>query len=156
MELELLARVLAASRRFLLHNIANIALAGTTAMLLAYGCSQNAVSMFDCSQSWINPTYTTAAVAGLQGVKLVVNILRDGFAGLVQQQPPVRKRRRHGKGLSGATMLDGLMNNASDLTFVNGKRQIPPCGLRIDKRPPHRRHDAEQLCGEGGIDFRDP
>jgi hypothetical protein len=88
----------------LFHNIANVAslaLAGATAMLLASGCSQNVDSLFDCSQSWINPTYTTAAVAGLQGIKLVVNILRDGFAGLVKQQPPVRKRRRHGKGEGG-------------------------------------------------------
>ena len=77
----------------LFHNIANVAslaLAGMTAMLLASGCSQNAVSMFDCSHSWINPTYTTAAVAGLQGIKIVVNILRDGFDGLVKQQPPVQ------------------------------------------------------------------
>ncbi len=96
----------------LFHNIANVAslaLAGTTAMLLASGCSQNGDSLFDCSQSWINPTYTTAAVAALQGVKLVVNILRDGFAGLVKQQPPVRKRRRHGKAEGRATMPDGLM-----------------------------------------------
>jgi hypothetical protein len=83
----------------LFHNIANVAslaLAATTAMLLASGCSQNADSMFDCSHSWINPTYTTAAIAGLQGIKIIVNILRDGFGGLVQPQPPVRQRRpRH-------------------------------------------------------------
>jgi hypothetical protein len=48
-------------------------------MLLASGCSQNADSLFAILD---NPTYTTAAVAGLQGIKLVVNILRDGFAGL--------------------------------------------------------------------------
>ena len=116
----------------LFHNIANVAslaLAGATAMLLASGCSQNAVSMFDCSQSWINPTYTTAAVAGLQGIKIVVNILRDGFDGLVKQQPPVRKRRWRGKGEGDATMRDGLMllfgaRSAADLTSVNGKRRI--------------------------------
>jgi hypothetical protein len=67
-------------------------------MLLASGCSQNAVSMFDCWQSWISPTDTTAAVAGPQEIKLVVNILGDGLDGLVNQQAPVRQRRRHGKG----------------------------------------------------------
>ena len=80
----------------LFHNIANVAslaLAGTTAMLLASGCSQNLDSLFDCSQSWINPTYTTATIAGLQGIKIIVNILRDGFGGLVKPQPPVKQHR---------------------------------------------------------------
>jgi len=75
------------------HNIANVtslALAGMTAMLLASGCSQNAGDMFDCSQSWINPTYTTAAIAALQGIKIAINILRDGPGGLIKPQPPVR------------------------------------------------------------------
>lgn len=75
------------------HNAANIAsllLAGATAMLLASGCSQNAAGVFDCSQSWINPTYTTAAIAGLQAVKLVVNLIRDGLGGLIKPQPPIQ------------------------------------------------------------------
>jgi hypothetical protein len=75
------------------HNAANIAsllLAATTAMLLASGCSQNAAGVFDCSQSWINPTYTTAAIAGLQGLKLVVNLFRDGLGGLIKPQPPIQ------------------------------------------------------------------
>jgi hypothetical protein len=75
------------------HNIANIAtllVAGATAILLASGCSQNAAGVFDCSASWINPVYTTAAVAALQGVKLVVNMIRDGLGGLIKPQPPVQ------------------------------------------------------------------
>jgi hypothetical protein len=75
------------------HNAANIAsllLAAATAALLASGCSQNAAGVFDCSQSWINPTYTTAAIAGLQGIKLVVNLFRDGLGGLIKPQPPVQ------------------------------------------------------------------
>ena len=83
----------------LFHNIANVAslaLAGMTAMLLASGCSQNMDSMFDCSHSWINPTYTTAAIASLQVIKIVVNILRDGLGGLAKPQPPVQQpRHRH-------------------------------------------------------------
>jgi len=77
----------------LFHNIANVtslALAAVTAVLLASGCSQNADSMFDCSQSWINPAYTTAAIAGLQVIKIIVNILRDGLDGLARPQPPVK------------------------------------------------------------------
>jgi hypothetical protein len=75
------------------HNIANVTsltLAGMTAMLLASGCSQDIGDMFDCSQSWLNPTYTTAAIAALQGIKLAVNILRDGPGGLIKPQPPVQ------------------------------------------------------------------
>lgn len=75
------------------HNAANIAsllLAAATAMLLASGCSQNAAGVFDCSQSWINPTYTTAAIAGLQGLKIIVNLFRDGLGGLIKPQPPVQ------------------------------------------------------------------
>lgn len=76
------------------HNAANIAslvLAAATAVLLASGCSQSASGVFDCSGSWINPTYTAGAIAGLQIVKLVVNVIRDGFGGLIKPQPPVQK-----------------------------------------------------------------
>ena len=84
----------------LFHNIANVAsraLAGTTAILLASGCTQGVDDLFDCSTSWINPTYTTAAIAALQATKIIVNILRDGLDGLVRPQPPVARattRRR--------------------------------------------------------------
>lgn len=76
------------------HNAANIAsliLAAGTAALLASGCSQNATGVFDCSASWINPAYTTAAIGVLQAVKLCVNIVRDGLGGLIKAQPPVEK-----------------------------------------------------------------
>src|SRR4051794_4133809 len=79
----------------LFHNIANVAslaLASITAMLLASGCSQGADGLFDCSTSWIDPTYTTAAIAVLQLIKIGVNIVRDGLDGLVRPQPPVRQR----------------------------------------------------------------
>jgi hypothetical protein len=76
------------------HNAANVAsllLAAGTAALLASGCSQSATGVFDCSASWINPTYTAAAIGVLQTVKLGVNIVRDGFGGLIKPQPPVQK-----------------------------------------------------------------
>jgi hypothetical protein len=78
----------------LFHNIANVAsllLAAGTAALLASGCTVSATGVFDCSQSWINPVYTTAGIAGLQGVKLIVNLVRDGLGGLIKPQPPVQK-----------------------------------------------------------------
>lgn len=76
----------------LFHNIANVAsllLAAGTAVLLASGCTTNAAGVFDCSGSWVNPAYTTITIAGLQAIKMVVNILRDGFGGLTKPQPPV-------------------------------------------------------------------
>jgi len=91
----------------LFHNIANLAslvLAGMTAVLLDSGCSQDGDGLFDCSTSFINPTYTTAAIAALQVIKIIVNVLRDGLDGLAKPQPPVQARtiaRRRG-----ATSLD--------------------------------------------------
>lgn len=76
------------------HNIANIAslvLAAGTAVLIASGCTPLPTGSIECSQSWINPTYTAAAVAGLQAVKLAVNVVRDGISGLIKPQPPVEK-----------------------------------------------------------------
>ncbi len=78
----------------LFHNIANIAslvLAALTAVLMTSGCITLANGALDCSGSWINPTYTTAAIAALQALKLVVNIVRDGLGGLIKPQPPVQK-----------------------------------------------------------------
>ena len=77
----------------LFHNIANVAslvLAAATAVLLASGCTQSAAGAVDCSGSWINPAYTTYAIMGLQGLKLAVNVLRNGFSGLSKPQPPVQ------------------------------------------------------------------
>lgn len=78
----------------LFHNVANIAslvLALGTAVLLWSGCTATITGSFDCSASFINPAYTTAAIAGLQVVKMAVNVVRDGWAGLTKPQPPVEK-----------------------------------------------------------------
>lgn len=77
----------------LFHNILNIAIAVTaalTAFLLATGCTTLVTGALECSGSWINPTYTTTAVAIMGAVKSIVNIGRDGFAGLLKAQPPVK------------------------------------------------------------------
>lgn len=78
----------------LFHNISNIlslVLAASTAILMASGCVTLPTGAFDCSGSWINPAYTTGVIAIIQFLKMVVNIVRDGFGGLVKQQPPVQK-----------------------------------------------------------------
>lgn len=77
----------------LLHNILNvvIALLGVvTAMLLATGCTSLAGGNLECSKSFIDPTYTTSAIAILGVTKTLINIGRDGLAGLVKKQPPVK------------------------------------------------------------------
>lgn len=77
----------------LIHNIMNIAialLAAVTAFLLATGCTALPTGALECSQSWINPAYTTVVVAVLGFIKTGINIVRDGLAGLFKEQPPVK------------------------------------------------------------------
>lgn len=78
----------------LFHNIANVAslvLALGTAALLWAGCTATVTGSFDCSESFINPTYTTAAIGALQILKMGVNVVRDGWSGLTKPQPPVEQ-----------------------------------------------------------------
>jgi hypothetical protein len=78
----------------LIHNVLNVVIALTsaaTAGLLATGCTVLPTGTLECSQSWIDPTYTTVAVAVLAALKTVMNIFRDGLSGLVKRQPPVEK-----------------------------------------------------------------
>lgn len=77
----------------LFHNLANLAsvvLAGATAMLIATGCTTLPTGALECGASWISPTYTSLAIMILQGLKLAVNVVRDGLAGLTKTQPPVQ------------------------------------------------------------------
>lgn len=76
------------------HNIANIAslvLAGATAILLATGCTTLPNGGLECSASWIKPEWTSIGIVVLQGMKLVVNVIRDGISGLTKPQPPVQQ-----------------------------------------------------------------
>ena len=78
----------------LFHNIANVliaVLAMLTAGLLATGCTQAVTGVLECSNSWIDPVYSTVAIAALGGLKMIVNVVRDGFGGLIKPQPPVEK-----------------------------------------------------------------
>ena len=77
----------------LVHNILNVVIAlaaAATAGLIATGCTQLPAGGLECSASWIDPSVTGAAASGLSIVKLVINIGRDGLAGLVKRQPPVQ------------------------------------------------------------------
>ncbi|CAN7432753.1 hypothetical protein LJR251_002761 [Rhizobium rhizogenes] len=77
-----------------LHNILNIliSLSGLlVAVLLATGCTQLLDATLECSQSFVSPQVTAFVIAALGALKVVVNIGRDGFAGLIKRQPPVQK-----------------------------------------------------------------
>jgi len=78
----------------MLHNILNILIglsALGVAILLAAGCTQLADGSLECAQSFVAPGYTAAAIAALSALKIAVNIMRDGVAGLIKPQPPVGK-----------------------------------------------------------------
>lgn len=78
----------------LIHNVLNVAIAllsAITAFLIGTGCTTLATGAIECSGSWINPTWTTAIVAVLGVAKTLINVFRDGFAGLTKPQPPVDK-----------------------------------------------------------------
>ncbi|MGY5775578.1 hypothetical protein [Rhizobium sp. LEGMi135b] len=77
-----------------LHNVLNvlIALSATMiAVLLATGCTQFADGTLECSQSFIGPGFAAVAAAALSTLKIIINIMRDGVAGLIKPQPPVDK-----------------------------------------------------------------
>lgn len=78
----------------LFHNIANvlmIVLAAATAALLATGCTQSVTGTFDCSGSFIDAKWTMLAISAIGVLKMIVNVARDGFGGLMKPQPPVQK-----------------------------------------------------------------
>lgn len=74
----------------LIHNILNCAQGALGGALMASGCQMAVAGAMDCSHSFINPVYTGGAIAAIGGLKLLMNIIRDGFTGLVKVQPPVQ------------------------------------------------------------------
>ncbi|RAX42384.1 hypothetical protein [Rhizobium tropici] len=79
-----------------IHNLLNIliaALAAATAFMIASGCTQLVTGLLECSQSWISPKYAAAIVALLGSSKILINVVRDGFGGLIKPQPPVDKSK---------------------------------------------------------------
>lgn len=80
----------------LFHNIANVLtviLAILVAVLLATGCTGDFTtqSILECSGSWIDAKWLSIAIAVVGALKLGVNALRDGLAGMAKRQPPVEK-----------------------------------------------------------------
>ncbi len=63
----------------LIHNLLNIA------VIVVAG-----LAGFDFVGLGINPVLAAKIVAGLGTAKMIINVVRDGFAGLVKEQPPVQ------------------------------------------------------------------
>jgi small-conductance mechanosensitive channel len=63
----------------LIHNILNIL------MIVVAG-----LAGFDFVGLGLDPILAGKIVAGLGTAKMVINVVRDGFAGLMKQQPPVQ------------------------------------------------------------------
>lgn len=77
----------------ILHNVTNLVLligGALSGALLVSGCVQT-VTGFDCTMSWIPPQYLFFATSAIAMLKIVVNIWRDGFAGMWKTQPPVKQ-----------------------------------------------------------------
>lgn len=79
------------------HNIFNMlgmVMTGLTWFLVKMGCVDNPVThMLDCSAAPIDPTWagTLAGLAFLVGgIKMAMNVFRDGLSGLWKKQPPVQ------------------------------------------------------------------
>lgn len=77
-----------------IHNILNVLIAGMgiiTTMLVGAGCTQLADKL-DCTlasvPAWLLP-WVIGIAGALSAVKVVMNLVRDGFSGLFKQQPPV-------------------------------------------------------------------
>lgn len=64
----------------LIHNILNIA------MIIVAG-----LAGFDYVGLGLDPVLAGKIVAALGSLKMIINVIRDGFTGLVKEQPPVQK-----------------------------------------------------------------
>lgn len=77
----------------LIHNLINgatLVLATVTTVAVMTGCTADPVTKaLECSASFLPPTITLPVIAGMMGIKLVMNMVRDGLGGLLKVQPPV-------------------------------------------------------------------
>lgn len=77
----------------LIHNILNALIVLQGALiggLMDSGCVSSAPGVLDCSASFISPSIVAYAMAATAGLKIAINIGRDGLGGLFKAQPPVK------------------------------------------------------------------
>ncbi|WP_421594342.1 hypothetical protein [Shinella sp. M27] len=95
----------------LFHNILNILIAVmglVTAVMLGTGCTTLADAAIECSQSWVDPTYTAAAIACMGVLKSVINIARRLC--WVDQGPAAGRRQSAGRPARRRQKADRLMS----------------------------------------------
>ena len=76
-----------------LHNVLNVLIWLPTAIagfLTATGCTTLANGGFDCTASWLPPQYALWIAAGSGLLKTVINLQRDGLAGMIKPQPRLK------------------------------------------------------------------
>lgn len=76
----------------LFHNIVNVAMvvmSGVTAFLISTGCVETAGRLVCDDHAFLSPELSATIVGVLGVAKIVVNVARDGLAGLAKKQPPV-------------------------------------------------------------------
>lgn len=71
-----------------IHNILNVLIA-VNGFLLWLNCSVGTGGVASCEQSWVPPQVAIAIVAFAGVLKIIINVGRDGLAGLTKAQPPV-------------------------------------------------------------------
>lgn len=71
-----------------IHNLLNL-LIGINGIVLWAGCTVGPTGEAACEQAWIPPQIALAIIAISAPLKLIINIVRDGFPGLFMKQPPV-------------------------------------------------------------------
>lgn len=71
-----------------IHNLLNL-LIGINGIVLWAGCEVSPTGQVGCTQAWIPPEIALAIIAISAPLKLIINIVRDGFPGLFMNQPPV-------------------------------------------------------------------
>ena len=77
----------------LVHNVLNVVMiliSLVVAIMVWTGCTTLANGELECSQSVINPAAASLIVTILGAIKILINVTRDGLAGLAKKQPPVK------------------------------------------------------------------
>ncbi|WP_457154645.1 hypothetical protein [Mesorhizobium sp. P5_C1] len=76
-----------------LHNALNVLIwlpAAIAGFLTATGCTTLASGGFDCAASWLPPQDALWIAAFSGFLKTLINLQRDGLAGLIKPQPPLK------------------------------------------------------------------
>lgn len=71
-------------------NVLLVAIGAIGAVLIYLGCVINDAGAYDCSDASVNPAVLSIAALVIGTLKVMINVVRDGIAGLTKEQPPVQ------------------------------------------------------------------